>query len=144
MGRFLFLGNGLLKRGSIPNSILAGAIEAIVAAVCFDGWLEAARTLVEQWMAEPLEILLQSKCEENFKSLLQQISQRSTGETPVYKLIEEQGPDHNKMFHMAAAIGDRVFESAWGASKKEAEQAAAKLALEIVEVEENAEVAKKP
>jgi len=67
--------------------------------------------------------------------LLQQLAQKTIGTTPVYKLSDEQGPDHDKMFQMYAVIGDREFKPAWGASKKEAEQSAAKIALETVEQE---------
>ncbi|MEC9096796.1 MAG: putative dsRNA-binding protein, partial [Planctomycetota bacterium] len=65
----------------------------------------------------------------NYKSLFQQVAQREFKLTPVYKLIAERGPDHQKEFHVCAVVGDNRFESGWGNSKKEAEQLAALHAL---------------
>ncbi len=134
--QFLLLGKGLLQNNTIPSSIQGGAIEAIVAAIYFDGGLEPTRTIVERWMMPQLELILDDNHGENFKSLLQQHAQKHTGETPTYRLLEEQGPDHDKTFHISAVIGSRVFPPAWGSSKKESEQSAAKMALEIVDAEE--------
>ena len=66
---------------------------------------------------------------ENYKSLLQQSAQRIFSATPVYKLLDEKGPDHNKCFEVESHIGRRYFSSAWGHTKKEAEQKAAYNAL---------------
>ncbi len=65
----------------------------------------------------------------NYKSRLQQVSQRQFGETPGYLLLDEKGPDHSKCFKIAARIGERRFAPAWGRNKKEAEQHAALNAL---------------
>jgi ribonuclease-3 len=65
----------------------------------------------------------------NFKSVLQQQAQSTSGDTPVYVVLDEQGPDHSKCFQVAAVIGRRQFDPAWGPSKKEAEQRAAQIAL---------------
>ena len=71
----------------------------------------------------------------NYKSLLQQSAQKLFGETPVYRLLDEKGPDHSKCFNVAAVIGARVFPDAWGPNKKEAEQSAARNALQALESE---------
>ena len=65
----------------------------------------------------------------NHKSLLQQHVQRDQGQVPTYVVLDEQGPDHSKCFHVAAVVGERMFDPAWGASKKAAEQGAAENAL---------------
>jgi ribonuclease-3 len=65
----------------------------------------------------------------NFKSLLQQHSQQHFNATPVYELLDEKGPDHNKCFEVGVTISHRHFPSAWGINKKEAEQLAAFKAL---------------
>ena len=135
--QFLLLGKGISQNNTIPGSIQGGAIEAIIAAIYFDGGLEPTREIVERWMLPQLEAIIDDNHGENFKSLLQQFSQKQSGETPTYRLLEEKGPDHDKSFHISAVIGSRVFPPAWGSSKKESEQAAAKLALSVVESEES-------
>ncbi|MEQ1905344.1 MAG: putative dsRNA-binding protein, partial [Pirellulaceae bacterium] len=65
----------------------------------------------------------------NFKSALQHFSQREFTMAPTYLILDQQGPDHDKSFFIAAKIGSREFEPAWGKSKKEAEQRAAGNAL---------------
>jgi ribonuclease-3 len=65
----------------------------------------------------------------NFKSLLQQYAQQNLNATPVYELLDEKGPDHNKCFEAAVIVAGRQFQSAWGVNKKEAEQKAAFNAL---------------
>ena len=67
--------------------------------------------------------------QENFKSVLQQYSQNRFDFTPIYELLDEKGPDHNKAFEVNVMIAGRRFESAWGVTKKEAEQKAAHNAL---------------
>ena len=69
---------------------------------------------------------------ENHKSQLQHYIQREFGRTPTYTLIDQKGPDHSKSFKVAAQVGKRLFEPAWGRSKKEAEQSAAKKAIEFL------------
>ena len=65
----------------------------------------------------------------NYKSLLQQFAQREFGNTPTYHLLDEKGPDHSKCFKVAALIGRYHYASAWGRTKKEAEQKAAMNAI---------------
>jgi hypothetical protein len=67
---------------------------------------------------------------QNYKSLLQHIAQKTMGATPIYRLLDERGPDHSKCFHISAVIASRAFPSAWGSNKKEAEQLAAQNALQ--------------
>lgn len=136
LNQFILLGKGLLQNNNIPVSIQGGVIEAIVAAVYFDGGLEPTRTIVKRWMASQLDAIIDDNHGENYKSLLQQYAQKHTGETPQYQLLDEEGPDHDKSFHISAVIGTRVFPPAWGSSKKESEQAAAQIALETVNAEE--------
>ncbi len=67
--------------------------------------------------------------QENFKSLLQQYCQKEYNCTPMYQLLDEKGPDHNKCFEMAVVIKHKRYPSAWGVTKKDAEQRAAYLVL---------------
>lgn len=125
----LFVGKGLIAREPIPASVSSAAFEAIIAGVYLDGGMEAARELIERLMAPELDKVLAPDDSRNFKSQLQQLAQKTDGETPVYHVLDEQGPDHSKCFQVAAVIGPRAYPSAWGSSKKEAEQRAAENAL---------------
>ena len=140
LDRLLIVGKGLGSHDRIPTSILGAVFEALVAGVYLDGGLEAARTMIERLVEEELDRAAARDRGVNFKSLLQHFAQKRFGDTPLYRLLDEQGPDHSKCFHIAAVIGETVFPAAWGASKKEAEQAAAHNALtDLGHVEETRE-----
>jgi len=127
--RFLLLGKGLAMNDRIPVSILAGVFESVVAAIYLDGGVERAREFVAHAFADEIDRTTDFDQSKNYKSLLQQMSQKSCGETPNYHLLDEKGPDHSKCFKIAASIGPQIFSAAWGNSKKEAEQRAALNAL---------------
>lgn len=137
-GQFVFLGKGLAIHSKIPSSILAALFESIIAALYLDGGWEPARNFVITALSPEISRVARTSHGQNFKSQLQQLAQKDSGETPVYRLIDEKGPDHAKCFEVAAAIGVKMFPSAWGASKKEAEQNAAAKALEVLESESGA------
>ncbi|GAB4135848.1 MAG: ribonuclease III [Planctomycetaceae bacterium] len=132
----LLLGKGLRTHEMVPSSIIAAVVESLIAGVYLDGGLDEARKLVRRLVEPELKDFVDKRHSRNFKSLLQQISQKIYGETPLYHLLDEKGPDHSKCFKMAAAIGSRVFPAAWGPNKKEAEQAAASNALSVLDDEE--------
>ena len=123
--RFLMLGKGLGGADNMPTSILAAVFESLVAGVYLDGGMEAARTFIRRWVDPEIDRIMQTSHGKNYKSLLQQIAQKTLGATPVYSLLDEQGPDHAKCFKIAATVGPATYASAWGPSKKEAEQRAA-------------------
>jgi ribonuclease-3 len=127
--RFLLLGKGLSVHETVPLSVSAAVIESLVAGVYLDGGLEAARTLIERVMLPEIELATGVEHGRNYKSLLQQFSQKTFGATPVYNLLDEKGPDHSKCFKVAAIIGERSYPAAWGPNKKSAEQHAAHNAL---------------
>ena len=127
--RLMFVGKGLGGHEEMPSSILGAVFESLVAGIYIDGGLEAAREFIERVLKEDLGRTTGRDQIRNYKSLLQHFSQRRFGETPVYRLMDEQGPDHSKVFQVAALIGHTSYPPAWGSSKKEAEQAAAKAAL---------------
>jgi ribonuclease III len=126
---FLYLGKGISAHGRIPGSVSAAVFEALVGGVYLDGGFDAARSLVLRNVLDEIEATAGSPNGVNFKSLLQQQSQREFGETPYYSVLDEKGPDHLKCFKVSATVGNRVFAPAWGPSKKEAEQRAAQNAL---------------
>lgn len=136
---FVLVGKGLDHGGHIPPSILAGTFEGLIAGIYLDGGLEAARTFLMPLVNPEIESSAATLHMQNFKSLLQHIAQKKLGVTPMYRVIDERGPDHSKVFHISAVIAGRVFPAAWGANKKEAEQTAAQHALEELLGEDTAE-----
>lgn len=133
IGECLLLGKGLAVHERIPDSILAASFESVVAALYLDGGWEAARRFLIKSLSGEIEKIAHSAHGQNYKSQLQQYAQKEFAETPVYRLLDEKGPDHSKCFQVAAAIGTRLYSPAWGQSKKEAEQQAAQNALKELE-----------
>ena len=127
--RFLVAGKGVVLQRGMPGSILAAVFEAVVAAIYLDGGFAAVREFVTREMGSEIAHAVDTAHGVNFKSVLQQQAQSTTGETPIYVVLDEQGPDHSKCFKVAAVVGSRQFSPAWGPSKKEAEQRAAQNAL---------------
>ncbi len=130
---FLWLGKGISAHGRIPGSVSAAVFEALVGGVYLDGGFDAARNLILRHIQDEIDAAAGSPTGVNFKSVLQQQAQREFGETPIYSVLDEKGPDHLKCFKVSAIVGPRVFPPAWGPSKKEAEQRAAQNALAQIE-----------
>jgi ribonuclease III len=129
MQEFLILGKGMATHPSVPSSLLADVFESLVAAIYLDGGDRAAREFLERHVGPEIELAVGGEMGSNYKSMLQQLAQREHGTTPVYQLLDEKGPDHSKCFKVAAQIGNSRYEPAWGRNKKEAEQRAARNAL---------------
>ena len=125
----LILGKGLSKNSSIPDSLLADVFEALIAAIYLDGGMKPAKEFILRYVEEEIQNAVVNGTTENFKSILQQHSQKEFGAPPNYLLISETGPDHSKEFEVAAFVNGEQFEPAWGRNKKEAEQKAAYNAL---------------
>ncbi len=129
LGQYLVLGNGISPKAKLPMSLTAAALEAVIAAIALDGGTERAREFILKHAIPEIEHAVASEHQENYKSQLQQHVQKELGVTPVYELLDEKGPDHSKCFEVAVCIAGQRFPSAWGPSKKEAEQKAARRAL---------------
>ena len=129
LGRWLRLGKGEEKSGGREKeSILAAVYEALLGAVYLDGGYEAARRLVEQHFTADLTTEAAAGLRD-YKTRLQELTQRLFRATPVYELVEESGPDHAKRFVSQLSIAGRPYGRGVGHSKKTAEQAAAMEAL---------------
>jgi len=126
---YLFLGNGISLRSKLPMSLSAAALESLIAAMAIDGGLERTAEFILRHMVPYISEAVASEHQQNFKSQLQQYAQKEKGATPIYELLDEKGPDHSKCFEIAVRIAGHRFPSAWGPSKKEAEQKAAQNAL---------------
>ncbi len=125
----LSLGKGMSTRSEVPSSVGAAAFEALIGAIYLDGGFEAASRFILAMVQDRIHRAEESGHHENFKSVLQQHVQRTRGLTPVYSILDEQGPDHAKCFEVAVEIDGTRYESCWGSSKKRAEQEAALAAL---------------
>jgi ribonuclease-3 len=126
---FLITGKGMGSPAQTPASVLADVFESLIGAIYLDRGMEAAREFVIRHLRPEIATAVDEQGESNYKSNLQQVAQREYGETPSYLLLDEKGPDHSKCFKISAKIGQRRYASAWGRTKKEAEQRAALNAL---------------
>lgn len=125
----LLLGKGEERSaGRTKASILAGAFEALLGGVYQDGGYDAARRIVERYFAA--DIVEKTLGQHDYKTRLQEISQLLFGAPPAYRVIAETGPDHEKSFVTEISVGGNVLGTGIGRSKKQAEQAAARKALD--------------
>ena len=131
LGNYLYLGKGEEASGGKDKPAnLARALEALIAAVYLDHGSAVTEQLVLEILdAELLKTLYQGMIVD-YKSQLQELLQAKTQQTPVYNLIETQGPDHNKKFTVEVRLGNDVLANGIGRSKKKAETEAARIALE--------------
>jgi ribonuclease-3 len=129
LGEWLKLGHGEEAGGGRKRpSILADAVEAVLAAIYLDGGQEEARRVVESFLLNHaskarLHIL-------DYKTLIQELVQRESGQTLAYVLVDETGPDHAKIFRTEVRLNGVPVGTGTGRSKKEAEQAAAREAYQ--------------
>ena len=127
---FIIMGKGEKKNflSKLNSSIMADLFEAIIGAIYLDGGLENVKKFVFSNFSEEIEEAINSPLR-NCKAELQDYSQKKYQKVPVYKVIDEVGPDHSKTFHISVFIDDMIMGSGYGSSKKSAQQAAAAEAL---------------
>lgn len=126
LGEYLFLGHGEEMQGSRAlDSILADALEALVAAVRLDGGIEQAENLIKR------TVLSQKISDADYKTRLQQLVQQDGIEELSYRVVREDGPEHSKVFEVEAMINSNPVGRGTGKTKREAEQMAAREALKL-------------
>lgn len=132
LGNYLNLSRGERNGGGNDRpSIVSDAFEAVIAAIYLDGGMEAAKNHILRFVIP--EIKNQSKKPfKDYKTTLQEIVQKNPGEKIVYRLASESGPDHDKHFVFEVMLNSNVIGRGGGRSKKEAEQNAAREALELM------------
>lgn len=131
LGEYLLLSRGEEASGGRSRQyLLANTFEALLGAIYLDKGIEIARTFVHSQVLPFLPNIIESKTYKDFKSMLQEQSQEKKGSTPTYKVLTEIGPDHAKTFTMGVYLGDTLLAQGIGQSKQEAEQQAAKKAIE--------------
>ena len=129
LGELLRMGKGEERSGGRKKeSILAGALEALLGGIYWDGGYEAARRVVERYFGR--ELREKRLGLQDYKTRLQEISQMLYRVPPSYRLVAETGPDHEKRFVTEITIEGKVLGRGEGKSKKQAEQEAARKALE--------------
>ena len=129
LGRHLLLGNGEEQGGGRSrNSILADAVESVIAATFLDGGMAAARNFIERFIL--VEVPVTKLHNMDYKTALQELVQQKKNQVLSYRLAGESGPDHDKRFDVEVSLNGSVVGMGSGSSKKRAEQDAARDALE--------------
>ena len=131
VGEHLLLGHGEETGGGRTRaSILADAVESIIAACFLDGGMAAARNFIDQFVLSNVPV--RQLVNKDHKTALQELVQQKKNQLLCYRLVGESGPDHDKKFTVEVTLNDRVVGQGIGTSKKRAEQDAARAALEAL------------
>lgn len=131
LGAYLRLGKGEESCGGRERpSIRADAVEAVLAAVYLDGGIVQARKLVQRFILDHMSQT--DPAVQDFKTALQELVQRRSGQALTYHLLSQSGPDHAKTFEMEVRLNGKPVGAGKGRSKKDAEQAAARAALKVL------------
>ncbi len=135
IGSYLQLGKGEIQtKGWEKQSILADTFEAVIAAVYLDGGFDAAFKIIDSHFSFLLDSGVMSSVNHDYKSQLQELVQMKQQKMPVYDVIHESGPDHDKTFRVRLNVGEIQAESD-GKSKKAAEQNAARKGLKLLKAD---------
>jgi len=133
LGTLLRLGRGEeLTGGREKPSLLADAMEAVVAAVYLEGGLDAVLAVIDRYLEEAFERAGAGTLDRDYKTQLQELAQSRFRVAPRYRVVAELGPDHAKRFEVEVELRGEVVGRASGRSKKDAEQGAARLAIEAL------------
>jgi len=136
LGEYLFLGRGEENTGGrTRTSILSDAFEALIGAIYLDGGISAAGEFIKRTMKDILLNINSKAVFYDYKTQFQEIVQKKSDEKIRYRILDEKGPDHDKVFTAQLLVGDRPCGTGTGRTKKEAEQNAAKDALDKMMVE---------
>ncbi|MDR2634033.1 MAG: ribonuclease III [Treponema sp.] len=129
----LLLGRGEdLSGGRTKKAILADALEALIGALYLDSGYKAVHAFVSRLILPEINRVLDKRHYQDYKSLLQVLTQRLHKTFPVYRLLKRSGPDHDRFFWMEVSVNGQVFGPGTGRNKKSAEQEAAKIAYEYL------------
>jgi ribonuclease III len=130
LDQYLQLSRGEAKGNTRSRSLIhANCVEALIGAIYLDQGYEAARGFIEAQIVSRLEEILAVGSWVDPKSKFQELAQEREGYTPHYRVLEEMGPDHDKVFSVGVYVGDRLCGKGQGSSKQAAQQAAAAVAL---------------
>lgn len=134
LSQFVLLGRGERQSGGAEKaSILSGTLEAVYAAIYLDGGFSTLARVIREHFKPLIQIGSNTTpIFQDFKTQLQELCQAQTKKAPTYLLVEASGPDHAKVFSVEVRLWESALAEAVGNSKKEAEQAAAQAALELL------------
>ncbi len=131
--KMLVMGKGEeMSGGRSKPAILADCMEAIIGAYYLDSGYEAAEKYILRFIIPAVRAVQEHKAGRDYKSLLQEAFQKKCKDIPRYELVKAEGPDHERVFYVSVHLGQKTYGPARGKNKKEAEQEAAKLALEQI------------
>ena len=131
LGDYLYLGKGEETSGGRRKPVnLAGALEAVIAAIYLDQGLSTSKDFILRLLEPELQKVVSQGTVVDYKSQLQELLQAREQQTPVYRVVEATGPDHDKRFTVEVIAGDTVLGRGSGKGKKAAETEAARMALE--------------
>jgi len=131
--KYLVLGKGEeLSGGRTKKAILADALEAIIGAYYLDAGYQAVEKLILSLVIPEIQKVLENQHHKDYKTMLQEFYQKKHKECPVYELLKCTGPDHDRTFEVVVRLGNVSYGPAYGKNKKTAEQAAAKIAWDIL------------
>lgn len=131
LGTYMLLGKGEEKTGGRQrSSILADAFEAVIAAIYLDGGIEPARDFILRFIIPAIE--KHQVAFKDYKTVLQEVIQKNPEEKLTYVLVGESGPDHDKKFEVEVHLNSNIIGRGEGRTKKQAEQEAAREALELM------------
>lgn len=132
--KLLLMSKGEEATGGRNNpSLLANTFEAVLGALYLDQGYQTCYDFLEENLFGKTSSIIGSGSYKDFKSLMQEVAQSKLKSTPTYELVEEEGPDHDKVFTMVAKIGDKTYGTGQGKSKQAAQEQAARKTLEILE-----------
>jgi ribonuclease III len=132
LGSYIQLGKGEIhSKGWDKNSILADTFEAVIAAVYLDGGFDAVFKIIDIHFSVWINFVTMPTANHDYKSQLQELVQMAYKSMPIYRVVHESGPDHDKIFRVRLKVGEIRTEGT-GKSKKVAEQDAARKGLEIL------------
>lgn len=131
LGDYLYLGRGEEQSGGRQRqSNLASAFEAVAGAILVDQGFDRAKDFVLNWLGDELEEGIEERLAADYKSRLQELIQSRRQITPIYRIIEVTGPEHDREFTVEVLAGGEVIGRGSGKSKQLAEKEAARVALE--------------
>jgi len=128
---FLYLGKSeRISQKEVRPAIMADSVEAVIAAIFLDSGLEPAKEFIIKNLSEPIENATKHIGQKDYKTVLQEILQKNGNANIEYEIIDEKGPDHEKVFTAEVKLDNKVLAIGKGKSKKLAEMQAAQKALE--------------
>ncbi|HBE01202.1 MAG: ribonuclease III [Spirochaetes bacterium GWF1_41_5] len=133
LGDFILLGRGeAIKNYTSATAVLENAFEALIGAYYLDRGLAPVSQFIIRIFADRIQNIAQNGVPSDYKSNLQEYVQKNCKEVPVYRIIKEEGPEHDRIFHVEVIIRNEIAGSGTGKSKKDAQQAAAQEAYKKI------------